>query len=615
MKFLQIALLCCFGFLLESQSIDYTAIALFPQQNDFRNTLNLSGIWKFKKDSGQIGEKQNWQNGLTNAVDIAVPGSWNEQFTDSRDYLGMVWYERETYVPSTWKGQKILIRIGSATYAAKLWVNGQLIGNHEGGNLPFVFDMNAAIKWGASNRITIQVENILKPSRVPTGDVTGGLFSNFPKANYDFFPYSGLHRDIWLYSIPSTASIKDLTVRTGFQNTTGTIEIKVDAEGKATQGKILITGNSVRFEKQFQLVSNTSTVNLSIPDVQLWSPENPFLYKMNITIGDSKNIYDHYFLETGVRTIATTDKQILLNGKPIFLKGFGKHEDFPILGRGVANPVIVKDYSLMKWIGANSFRTSHYPYDEEYMRMADREGFLVIDEIPAVGLFFHGDSADLEARQLQCKKYLHELISRDKNHPSVIMWSVANEPFPKEISLSSSAADRAASPKSIECFKELIALTKELDNTRLVTLAGVMGGPMEWLGLCDVICLNRYFGWYTNTGDMQGALKFLNMELDAIHKRYHKPIVMTEFGADTYAGMHSDQSEMFTEEFQTEIIKNYLDFADSKDYMAGMHVWAFADFKTSQGIIRFGGMNYKGVFTRDRKPKAAAFYLKNRWNK
>lgn len=615
------------GFAQNFKQADPSRIALFPQQNELRNTLNLSGIWQFKKDSLEVGEKESWQNGLKQTRSIAVPGSWNEQFTDSRDYLGMAWYEKETYVPSSWKGQRIFIRIGSANYGAKIWINGQPLGQHEGGHLPFVFEISSSIKWSESNRISIQIENILKPSRVPTGNVQGGPFNNFPKSNYDFFPYAGLHRDVWLYSIPNTVSIKDITVNTSFSGTTGNLEVKVELEGqpyaaaqgktgqsKGLQGKIIVSGNGQRAEANFNFTGTVLLANLSIANVQLWSVENPFLYDVDVMIGDNKTTIDHYSLKTGVRTISTNNKQILLNGKPILLKGFGKHEDFPIFGRGTANPVIVKDFSLMKWAGANSFRTSHYPYDEEFMRMADREGFLIIDEIPAVGLYFHGDTTELAQRQAMCKQYINELITRDKNHPSVIMWCVANEPFPRDMNLTGSGG-RTAEPQSISAFKELFELVKSKDKTRLATLVGVMGGPVEWLALADVVCINRYYGWYTHMGDVKAGAALLGRELDGLHQRLNKPIVITEFGADSYPGMHADEPEMFSEEYQTEFIKAYLDEADKRDFVAGMHVWAFSDFKTGQGIIRFGGINYKGVFTRDRRPKAAAHLLRSRWAK
>ncbi|MDI1307004.1 MAG: beta-glucuronidase [bacterium] len=590
-------------------------IALFPQQNEFRNKENLSGIWKFQKDSLDVGEAQNWKNGLPNTRSIAVPGSWNDQFTDSRDYLGTAWYEKEIFIPSSWKGQKIYVRIGSANYASKVYLNGKPVGAHEGGNLPFAFDISALINWNVANRITIQLENILKPTRVPTGGgVAGGMFSSNPKANFDFFPYAGLQRDVLLYSVQSAANIKDLTVVTGFENTTGSVNLKVETEGKATKGKVTISGNNKVYESEFDLNGNTANVLVKIPEVRLWSIEDPFLYKVSVSISDASRIIDTYELETGVRTISTNDKQILLNGKPVFLKGFGKHEDFPVFGRATANPVIIKDYSLLKWVGANSYRTSHYPYDEEYMNMADREGILIINEIPAVGLYFHGDKEELKLRQIACKKYIEELITRDKNHPSVVMWSVANEPFPEGINLSPNDVKKA-DPQSVVLFKELFDLVKKLDPTRLKTLVGVMGGPVEWLALSDVVCINRYWGWYTNQGDIKTGAKMLSDELDDLYSKLKKPIVITEFGADTFPGMHADQAEMFTEEYQVQFIKAYLDVADTKDFVAGMHVWAFADFKTGQSVIRFGGMNYKGVFTRDRKPKMAAHYLRERWTK
>ncbi len=590
-------------------------IALFPQQNDLRNTLNLSGVWNFKKDSLGVGEKDQWYNGLNNYRSIAVPGSWNDQFDDMRDYLDLAWYEKETFIPAGWKEQRIFIRVGSANYFAKVWINGVPLGQHEGGHLPFAFEITSLVKWNAVNRISIQIENILKPSRVPTGGATSSsLMNSFPKANFDFFPYAGLNRAVWLYVIPAAACIKDITIRTNFESTIGTMEVKIECEGKASFGKVSITGNNQNLDVPVQFSNGAATVFIKIPNARLWSPEDPFLYSLSVTIGDGKSIRDHYSLETGIRTIAVNDKQLLLNGKPIFLKGFGKHEDFAIFGRGTAYPVMVKDYSLLKWIGANSYRTSHYPYDEEYMNMADREGILIIDETPAVGLYFHGDTTDLKLRQATCKQYIHELILRDKNHPSVIMWSIANEPFPPNISISSTDIKKG-DDQSIAMFTELFRQVKKQDPTRLSTLVGVMGGPVEWLGLSDVICINRYWGWYTNPGDIKSGAALLSKELDMIYQQLHKPVILTEFGADTYPGMHAEQSEMFTEEYQTEFIKAYLDVAETKDFMVGMHVWAFSDFKTGQGTIRFGGMNYKGVFTRDRKPKMAAHYLRSRWTK
>lgn len=588
-------------------------IALFPQQNDCRNVLNLSGIWKFKKDSLHVGEKEQWFKGLKDYRSIAVPGSWNEQFADSRDYLDYVWYETETYIPSNWKGQSIFLRVGSAVYTAKIWINGVPVGQHEGGHLPFAFDVNSVIKWNAKNRITIQMENLMKTNRVPTGNVVGGQFSNFPASNYDFFPYAGLHRPVWLYTVPTAASIKDFTVNTNFKGSTGIMNVKVEQKGNLSKGKILITGENTNIEYPITFKNGIATASINIPNVRLWSTEDPYLYSVVVTIGDGA-VKDRYSLETGVRTVSSDSKHILLNGKPVFLKGFGKHEDFPIFGRGSAYPVIVKDFSLLKWVGANSFRTSHYPYDEEYYNLADREGILIIDEIPAVGLYFDGDSTEIEQRQERCRTYIDEVYARDKNHPSIIMWSVANEPSACA-KIGTGAEDKTPTDKGYKYLGELISQFKKLDDTRLVVYVAVMAGPRDWLELSDITCINRYWGWYTNTGDLKGAVQILSSEIDRYHKQIKKPVMITEFGADTYPGMHSEQNDMYTEDFQRDFIKAYLDVGDSKDFVTGMHVWNFADFKTSQNLIRFGGYNLKGVFTRDRKPKAAAYYLRSRWNK
>jgi beta-glucuronidase len=589
-------------------------IALFPQENPNRSISDLSGIWEFKKDPENIGIKNQWFNGLTETRSIAVPGSWNEQFTDSRDYLDAVWYQTEAFVPENWSDEEVWIRFGSVNYHATVWVNGQQLGIHEGGHLPFAFDISKVTKTGEKNTIVVRVENKLKPSRVPTGDVPNGFFSNYPKSNFDFFPYAGINRKVWLYTLPKKGKISDITVKTNFEKTIGKVTVAIEKVGAVKSGEVILTGDKNSITKSFKFSKGKATVEIDVPQVNLWSIENPFLYDLKVVIKDNDTPLDQYQLPIGIRTVAVNEKTILLNGEPVFLKGFGKHEDFPIFGRGVANPVIVKDYALLKWIGANSYRTSHYPYDEEYYRMADREGILIIDEIPAVGLFFHGDKNDVAERQRMCKQYLEELYYRDKNHPSVIMWCVANEPFPEKINFSIEGGE-PTDPDSIVAFQELFDLIRSLDNTRLTTLVGVMGGPLEWIGLADVVCINRYWGWYAQSGEIAKGAAVLNQEIEGLYSAFKKPIIVSEFGVDTYPGMHAEQPEMFTEEYQKEFIKAYLDVADSKEYVTGMHIWAFADFKTTQGIVRFGGMNYKGVFTRDRKPKMAAHYLKERWTK
>ena len=592
-------------------------IALYPQQNAYRNRFDLSGIWKFKTDPESVGESEKWWDGLKQTRSVAVPGSWNEQFVDLRNYLGLVWYENEAYIPDSWKGQKIYLRFGSVNYMAKVWINGEFVVQHEGGQLPFSIEVGDQIKWGNPNRITVSVENELKPERVPTGNVPGGFIRSFPAANYDFFPYAGINRAVEFYCIPGK-NLKDLTITTEIESGhgLGLVNLKIESNVDAITGEVQLSGGDTYISSEFKIQKGIANLTLEVPNVRLWDTEDPFLYDLKVLLVEDSKVVDQYETTVGVRTISVDGSRILLNGKPIFLKGFGKHIDFPIFGRATAHPVMIKDFGLMKWIGANSFRTSHYPYDEEYMQMADREGFLIVNETPAVGLYFHGDKEDLASRQKLSKQYIEELIARDKNHPSVIMWCVANEPFPEKLQMGRDVdlASQNSSDIGAEMLAELTSFAKSLDASRLVTFTGVSGGPVEWLSSCDVISVNRYWGWYTHTGDLSGGLEMLSNELDSIHEAYQKPILIAEFGADTISGFHGVDAEMFTEEFQVEFIRRYLDVMDTKDFVVGAHVWNFADFRTGQGIIRMGGMNLKGVFTRDREPKMAAHYLRSRWN-
>ena len=592
-------------------------IALYPQQNVCRNVLDISGIWKFKKDVKNTGEAELWFNGLTDAEQIAVPGSWNDQHEGDHNYLGTAWYELETNVPEAWKNDNIYIRVGSAVYLSKLWINGKAVGQHEGGHLPFAFLISDKIKWGEKNRITIEVENELKPDRIPNGNVQGGSFSNFPASNYDFFPYAGLSRKVFLYSTPKKAAIKDITVQTDFEGSTGKLSVLVEKEGAINKGVLNIKGHGVNKDVPFTFRNHQVEVKTDIPNVELWSPKNPTLYEVTVYLGSKKSPLDVYTLETGVRTIMVTSTQVLLNGEPILLKGFGKHEDFPIYGRATTLPVMVKDYSLMKWVGANSYRTSHYPYSEEYYTMADKEGFLIIDETPAVGLvFFDGDEA-IQKRHAQAEFALREVISRDKNHPSVVAWSVANEPSIRDLAATFQGKISEATQKEVsegrKTLSGLMKKAKELDPTRITSFASVMGGPYDWLTDCDVIFLNRYYGWYTNVGYFDQARAYLNGELDKIYNQFKKPILLSEFGADAIAGSHGTEDEIFTEEYQKKLINMYLDVANSKEYIVGMHIWNFADFRTAQAIMRVDGMNLKGVFTQNRRPKMAAHLLRERW--
>jgi beta-glucuronidase len=594
--------------------IQPVSCALLPQQNATRTKLDLSGLWDFQLDPDGSGEAKGWVAQLPAPQFIAVPGSWNEQFQDTRDYTGVAWYQTRVTLPRSWRGQRMILRVGSAVYFARVWVDGQPIGEHLGGHLPFAFEITAAAKWDQPITITMRVENIAMPTRVPpAGNSAPGRAANFPDINYDFFPYSGIHRAVTLYAVPGT-HITDITATPAFDGADGLLHLRISvSDSYHGVGVAEAGGQSV----PLAFAAGQAIATLRIPMVQAWSPATPHLYLLTVCLGDPSAPADIYSLNVGIRTISVSGDRLLLNGQPIQIRGAARHEDFPINGRGLNLPVAVRDMQLLKWIGGNSFRTSHYPYAEETMQMADREGMLVIDEIPAVKLYFGDNDTNIEARLAQCRQDISDLIARDKNHPSVIMWSLANEPTSNRF-VNSGGADLplndAYKEKGRAFFEDLFNYARRLDNTRPFTITAMSATELSWIALSDVLCINRYYGWYSRQGEPEVAGQLLGAELDALHARFGKPIMMTEFGADTIAGVHAEPPEMWSEEYQVALFRHVLDACASRPFVVGTQFWLLCDFKTAQAVGRAGGLNLKGAFTRERQPKMVAHYLRERWS-
>ena len=223
--------------------------------------------------------------------------------------------------------------------------------------------------------VAIQVDGKLTPTRVPPGNVPGGGMSfmgSYPSTNFDFFPYTGLHRPVILYAVPQQ-HIEGVTVVTEIERKTGIVSIRVVQSGSGGTGRISLVGENGAFDADLAFADGVAEATIRIPDARLWCPQDPCLYKLTVTLTEDAQVIDRYDLEIGIRTVAVEGDRLLLNGEPIFVTGFGKHEDFPVHGRGLDVPLIIKDNSLLKWMGANSYRTSHYPYSEEAMRVADHE--------------------------------------------------------------------------------------------------------------------------------------------------------------------------------------------------------------------------------------------------
>ncbi|MBC3102690.1 MULTISPECIES: beta-glucuronidase [Staphylococcus] len=591
---------------------------LYPINTETRQLLDVSGIWKFKL----VGYKEHVD--VSQALDtedvMAVPGSYNDQgvIQSIRQHVGDVYYEREIMIPKHLKGERIVLRFGSVTHHATVYLDGKEIVTHSGGFLPFEVNITEIATTG-SHRLTVKVNNILTHSTLPVGNYServdeDGTVTPVNTPNFDFFNYAGIHRPVKIYTTPQTY-IQDIVINPEVkQSGESIVNYKVNVHGNRSDiDRISVT--IIDEDGQVVTKHDESEGAMSIDNPHLWQPLNAYLYHMKVELLNDGEVVDVYTERFGIRSVEVKDDQFLINNKPFYFKGFGKHEDTFYSGRGLNEAANVMDINLMKWIGANSFRTAHYPYSEEMMRLADEQGIVVIDETTAVGVHLnfmvalggqleHDTWKEIDTHQAH-KEVIEGLIERDKNHACVVMWSIANEP--------------ASNEKGAKAyFEPFVELAKRKDPQKrpvtIVTILMAQPDVCEVQDLVDVLCLNRYYGWYTQSADLASAKKALDKELAQWSERQpNKPIMFTEYGADTVAGMHAIDDQMFTEEYQLNYYKANHEIMDKYPQFIGEQTWNFADFETSNGIIRVQG-NKKGIFTRDRKPKAIAHYFKERWH-
>jgi beta-glucuronidase len=506
-----------------------------------------------------------------------------------------------------------VLRFGSVTHEARVYLNGTFVTEHKGGFTPFEAEINAYANSG-KNRLTVAVNNIVDLTTLPVGnyreeDVPGLGKAVTDTPNFDFFNYAGIQRPVKLYTTPNTY-IRDITLTSEVHGTIAQVGYSVEVDGDAE------VHVSIYDETGETAAQGTGPAGeLAIENVHLWQPLHAYLYTCVVELWQEGQRIDIYEQPFGVRTVAIQEGKFLINREPFYFKGCAKHEDSHLHGRGLDEVLNVKDMNLLKWIGANSFRTSHYPYSEELMRLADREGFVIIDEVPAVGLHLNfmtllsgGDKSHKTWEELgtkeQHEQVIRELVARDKNHPSVVMWSIANE----------SASEEEGAH---EYFQPLVQLARALDPQKrpitIVTHMQATPSTNKVSDLVDVLALNRYYGWYVQGGQLEMAKAYMRAELEAWNRvQPGKPIILTEYGADTIAGFHDTTPVMFTEEYQVACLQAIHEILDEFPNCIGEQVWNFADFMTSQNITRVQG-NKKGVFTRDRKPKMAAHSLRERW--
>ncbi|MCD8086484.1 MAG: beta-glucuronidase, partial [Clostridiales bacterium] len=557
-------------------------------------------MWRFQFDPESAGVAANWAGGLPDSVTMPVPASFCDFFTDkdSREYTGDFWYETDFFVPGEWQGCELNIRFGSVTHRARVFVNGTEVVSHEGGFLPFLAPVTDVVNYNGMNKLVVLANNELNEHMLPAG--TTGILSNGKKMSapyFDFYNYAGIHRPVKLVVTPKE-NIVDYTVSYRLDGADAYVDYIVETSGSSPVTVELYDAEGAKVAE-----SAGAAGTLLVKDAHLWNVHASYLYKIVIRIVDGDKVVDEYYEKIGIRTFEVKDKHFLLNGKHVYLRGFGKHEDADIRGRGLDLATVKRDFECMKWIGANCFRTSHYPYADEVYQMADEEGFLIIDEVPAVG-FMESTMNFLAANQGNGKKVgwfekettpqllvnhkqaLREMITRDKNHACVVAWSILNEP-------------QCTSEGTEAYFKEVFDYAHELDvqkrpRTYAIVMMSLPNTSKGWQ-FSDFLSLNRYYGWYVMGGyQMCDAEVGFRKELDGWQAiAGDRPLIFTEYGADTLPSEHKLPSVMWSQEYQDEYLEMNHRVFDSYGFIQGELVWNFADFQTTEGIMRANG-NKKG---------------------
>ena len=598
--------------------------AQYPRVTRTRRIDDLCGTWDFQFDPERRGVRDGWADrGLPDPIDMPVPASFNDVFTDkaSREYYGDFWYAKRVFVPSEWEGGLADIRFDAATHRADVYVNGHLVADHEGGFTPFVAPLSGHVRWGDWNLVAVRVNNELNEHMLPAGGTATLRDGTRIAAPYfDFFNYAGLQRKVRLLRTPR-ARVEGLSCSVSLGGETAAcvryeVEASGDAEGYAVEVSLVDEdGREVACARE-------RSGELVVENPRLWNLRDAYLYTVWVRLWNGEELVDEWYDTLGLRTVEVVGRQILVNGRPVYLKGFGRHEDSPLHGRGFDPVANKRDFELLKWMGANSFRTSHYPYAEEQLYEADREGFFVIDEVAAVGMLrstknfadavataqgetFFDDPAVHEKTLPAHLQAVRELVERDRNHASVCAWSLFNEP-----DFSSSA--------SVPYAEKVFDACRDLDPQRrprsYTNVTRCRAGIDKCTHLADFMMLNRYDGWYVCGGPrIEDAKAILIEEMRKWEElEPSKPFLFTEYGTDTMAGVHKLPSVMWSEEYQLEFFRIQHEVFDMFDWVVGEQPWNLCDFQTVEGVMRVDG-NKKGAFTRDRQPKAVAYLLRERW--
>ncbi|MDR3340377.1 MAG: beta-glucuronidase [Candidatus Symbiothrix sp.] len=543
---------------------------------DYRLQENPNGFFKNRKAQHKTDLVE---YNFDTAPLMLIPSDWNTKNPQLFFYEGSVWFKKDfDYTKKA--GTKTFVYFGAANYEAKVYLNGEKIGEHIGGFTPFHFDITDKVNDG-SNFIVVRVNNERHPEGVPT-------------INADWWNYGGITREVLIVDVPDLF-MDDYVIQLekGKQDIlSGWVSLNKQVAGK----KIVLAIPELKI-KQSLLTDDTGIASFSIKvKPELWTPENPKLYDIHLSFNDDNKEACPLVDKIGFRQIETAGKEVRLNGKKIFLKGISIHEEAPFRQGRAWSPDDAK--IVLGWakeLGCNFVRLAHYPHNEYMVREAERLGLMVWSEIP-VYWTIHWNDPDTYAN---AQKQLNDMINRDKNRCNIIIWSVANE------TPHSDARDRF--------LANLAAFAREKDNTRLISMAMEVTGTSKNTSkvedymrkYVDIISFNNYLGWYG------GNLDDLNTRQWEIAS--DKPVFISEFGAGALQGKHGDAGEIWTEEYQAELYRRTLAMYDKIDGFSGCSPWILVDFYSPRrqlnGIQDF--FNRKGIISNNGVKKQAFFVLQD----
>ncbi len=533
----------------------------------------------FYRDLQQTDKSELLEYNFDNTPGILVPGDWNTQDRSLFYYEGSIWYRKKFDLPAGQENKRLFLYFGAANYRADVYLNGAKVGTHTGGFTPFNFEVTGLVKPSA-NSLVVKVDN----KRVKEG---------VPTLNTDWWNYGGLTRDVRLIEVPGTF-IRDykLDLKKGEGDI---IEGYVKLDGKNSAGQdVTVNIPELKVAKTFTTGQDgTAAFRFSVNKLVRWSPENPRLYNISLTM-HSDTMNDRM----GFRTIEVSGTDILLNGKPVFLRGISIHEENPVRGARAYSEDDAR--MLLGWakeLGCNFARLAHYPHNEHMARVAEEMGIMLWEEIPVYWTIQWNNKETFQNAENQ----LNELITRDKNRASVIVWSVGNE--------------TPVSPERTTFMSGLIKEARRLDDTRLVSAAmevnyedfdkNVLKITDPLGAFTDLLSFNEYLGWYTGLPDKCRDVTF--------QFAYDKPVFISELGGGALQGFHGDSLTRWTEEFQKYLYEEQIPMLRKIQPLRGMTPWILADFRSPKRPLPFiqDGWNRKGLIGQKGDKKEAFYVLRD----